>query len=205
MNIALPSRRPIHDGPAHARTPSTRPRVLRRGGVLWACAALGLTAVALPASASTSVAGGAAPYGRALSAVDGVGTDDVWAVGLGRDIRAAIWHWDGSQWTESSHPRSTYQSCFSDVRARAADDVWAAGGIEPDGGLRVAYAQHWNGKRWRVVPADPGFETSAANAVTALTADDAWLVGDAQRRLSENVTPLIEHWDGRHWESVESA
>jgi hypothetical protein len=205
MNIADPTRRPSHDRPAHAATTATRPRLLRCGGALWAGAALGLTAVTIPASASTAHADDAARYGRALFAVDGVGTDDVWAVGLGRDIRAAIWHWDGSQWAESSHPRSTYQSSFSDVSARTADDVWAAGSTETGSGLQVAYAQHWNGRRWRMVAADPGLVTSGANAVTTLAEDDAWIVGDAQGSVSGNVVALIEHWDGRHWASVEGA
>jgi hypothetical protein len=175
------------------------------GAAILAGTALGLGAVALPASGVAPVEDGGHHYGRALFGVDATAARDAWAVGLTPGEQAAIWHWNGSDWTRSRHPGSASSSVFRDVTARTIDDVWAVGHEDLPSGLSVTYAQHWNGKRWRVVATDPGLPISDANAVDALSADDAWLVGDGQETASGYLIALTEHWDGTEWSLVPGA
>ncbi len=162
-------------------------------------------ATAIPAHASAPRADGAHQYGRSLFAVDGVTSDDVWAVGLTPRDDALIEHWDGAGWTRLDNPQAPEPAAFKGVDAHGADDVWAVGSHAPGAGLSVTYVQHWNGTRWRVVQADPGFAISQAKAVDARAADDAWLVGDAQKTAAGNLVALTEHWDGNGWTKVAGA
>lgn len=180
----------------------------RRFASLAAAVALGAVSVALPTAAPAATADVAAGhhFGRALFAVDGANAHDVWAVGLTPGDKSAIRHWDGSTWTWSSHPRSTYSSVFTGVSASAASDVWAVGSKDPDGtSLRVTATQHWDGSRWRDVDADPGQFTSEANGVDTRAGDDAWLVGDYTTSGPGYLVALTEHWDGKRWSQVPAA
>ena len=169
---------------------------------------LGLTAYAVPAPAfaGSPQLDRAHHYGRSLFATDGVAAADVWAVGLTPGDRAAIRHWDGTQWSLAAHPKSAGSSVFRDVSARTSDDAWAVGSQDADGsGLQTVYSQRWDGTRWRTVGADPGLLMSEANGVDARTADDAWIVGDGLRTGAGALVTVIEHWDGAAWQSVPAA
>src|SRR6185369_7028203 len=65
-----------------------------------------------------------------LSAVDGVSSGDVWAVGYWRRYspQALIEHWDGSTWSQVTNPDSHTTDRFYGVKAVSADDIWAVGG-----------------------------------------------------------------------------
>jgi hypothetical protein len=100
-----------------------------------------------------------------VKAFAGVADDDAWAVGAPNRIDniSALAHWDGSQWAVVTVPDI---GVLSAVAARAANDVWAAGG---DGLL------HWNGTAWiAVAPAYPPL--APAELETAGTTD-IWVAG----------------------------
>ena len=109
-----------------------------------------------------------------LTGVDGVATDDVWAVGWGRDIvgthRALTYHWDGSAWSHVSNPAEGLASTFLEaVVAVASDDVWAAGRQGND-----ALFLHWDGDSWSIVGAAIG---EGVYGLGAFAGDDLWAVG----------------------------
>jgi hypothetical protein len=130
-------------------------------------------------------------YHNSLYAVDGISTNDVWAVGGSVSIvgerRTLIEHWDGTQWTVSPSPGG---DVLYGVAAVSANDVWAVGAI---GGSTLV--QRWNGTQWSIMPS-PGSGT--LYAATALSATNVWAVGN-----SGNQT-LIERWDGTQWSIVPS-
>ena len=123
-----------------------------------------------------------------LSSVDGVSSDDVWAVG-----GSTIEHWDGSTWTATTNVESAR---LLDVAAIGADDAWVVGD-----GHAGPFATHWDGSTWTAVPTPAVSATDAAlTAVSAGSADDVWAVGHKDKGL-----PLFEHWDGTRWRIVPSA
>jgi hypothetical protein len=107
--------------------------------------------------------------------VDGVSSDDLWAVGArfvdcGEQLcgTGEIQHFDGSAWTHVNTPAPTLES----VHAVAADDVWAVG----FGGVTI---WHYDGASWREVPAPDlaGDGQAALTSVDASGPNDLWAVG----------------------------
>lgn len=161
----------------------------------------GSLALAVPGTASA--APGAEPgvmalapaFGGRLYGVSTPDSHDVWAVGL-NDSGSLIVHWNGSKWSQLQ-PNGGY---FIGVAGSGPRDQWAVGGtnwFSPSSTL----AEHWNGSSWRRVatpnPAGGGY----FNAVAATSASNAWAVGLAGPGpgVPASTTPLIEHWNGRHW------
>src|ERR1051326_3882296 len=79
-------------------------------------------------------------YGSDLYAVDGVATDDVWAVGSaygpGDPSPSIIEHWDGTEWTLIP-PVTTGRvaNLLYGVKAFAPNDVWAVGAAADNFGI----------------------------------------------------------------------
>ncbi len=64
--------------------------------------------------------------------------------------------------------------------------------------------EHWDGSSWSVVTgSNPGSNGNELKGVVAISADDVWAVGD-YRDSNFNELPLIEHWDGSSWSTVDS-
>ena len=110
-----------------------------------------------------------------LRDVDGVASDDLWAVGArfvecGEQLcgTGEIQHYDGSTWTHINTPAPTLES----VHAVAADDVWAVG----FGGVTI---WHYNGAGWSEVPAPDlaGDGQAALSSIDGAGPDDLWAVG----------------------------
>jgi len=136
---------------------------------------------------------------RALWAVAGVASNDVWAVGDGEAL-----HWDGTKWNivpmptpEGSEGHSLYG-----IEAIAANDVWAVGYHAKSGAGSLPLIEHWDGTQWRVIPNPaPNIEWAKAmqlRAVSAVSRDDVWAVGDYLDGGSTSGL-LIMHWDGKQW------
>lgn len=136
---------------------------------------------------------------RALWAVAGVASNDVWAVGDGDAL-----HWDGTKWNivpmptpEGSEGHSLYG-----IEAIAADDVWAVGSHAKSGAGSLPLIEHWDGTQWRVIPSPaPNIEWAKVmqlRAVSAVSRDDVWAVGDYFDGGSTSGL-LIMHWDGKQW------
>jgi len=140
-----------------------------------------------------------------LTAVSGVASDDVWAVGHAVDgTRAApmVQHWDGTRWSVVPSPVVGGPGGGGDLRdvlAFASDDVWAVGSQQGD-----PLIEHWDGITWSVVEV-PEMEHSAfLHAVDGSSPDDVWAVGwtTVDGMESQPTPPVVLHFDGSSWEEV---
>jgi hypothetical protein len=158
-----------------------------------------------------------------LEAVDGSSASDVWAVGESQDVpesqsRTLITRWDGTSWAIVSSPNvdpepgtGPVDNSLHAVAAIAPDDAWAVGSYQAKGDRIDApatdrpLAMHWNGDGWDVVTL-PDVGQGGLNGVAAVAADDVWAVGQSIVHSAGHyrIPPLILHWDGKVWSSVES-
>jgi hypothetical protein len=137
-----------------------------------------------------------------LLAVDGVASNDVWAVGFGHSSSnqvgvPLIQHWDGTTWSLVRAPNlGRGFSVLNGIVAVASDDVWAVG-ARGDSTLIL----HWNGTRWSVVPSPNGARTdSELYAVSASGPSDVWAVGETTSNSKGDT--IVERWDGAAWTLV---
>ncbi len=102
--------------------------------------------------------------GRDLYATWASGPNDVWAGGHGE----AMWHWDGSAWTEVENRFNTGTSSVQlwDLWGSAANDLWA---------VSTAGINHWDGSAWKKSNVTSGIFMDAHGSA----ADDVWAVGNA--------------------------
>ncbi len=135
-----------------------------------------------------------------LDAVDGLASDDVWAVGEFWDqnlfSRALILHWDGSAWSEAPNNNCGF-GALSGITVLAAADVWAVGD---------ALTCHFDGSSWDVVPSPQpraGFNEIGypLEDVSGVSSEDVWAVGARVIDFGQFLVfaTLIEHWDGDAW------
>ncbi|MEO8288836.1 MAG: S-layer homology domain-containing protein [Chloroflexota bacterium] len=126
-----------------------------------------------------------------LTGVDGIATDDVWAVGsysVNNQPQTLILHWNGTAWTQlPGQPGS-----LSGVTALASNDVWTAGSTG-----QSTLIMHWDGTAWSTMPSpNPGTGQNSLAAISAIGPADIWAVG------SSDSDPVTLHWDGIQWTSV---
>ncbi|MEO8288411.1 MAG: S-layer homology domain-containing protein [Chloroflexota bacterium] len=115
-----------------------------------------------------------------FSGVSAASANDVWAVGFSSatgSIVSAMWHWDGSSWTNKSNINVWG---LDDVDVLSSNDAWAVGGLE---------IIHWNGVGW--LPVASGGLGGGLNGISAIAANDVWAVGND-----------IVHWNGTQWTRV---
>lgn len=146
------------------------------------------------------------PGGGRLLAVDGLGSNDVWATGETEPGEKTLtMHWNGSAWIVVPSPSdSTEDNILFGVTEIASNDVWAVGSA---GSLKTL-ALHWNGLVWSVV-STPTLVGDTSNpvlgGVVALASDDIWSVGQFLLPLQGSAEQtLTEHWDGLRWSVVAS-
>jgi len=142
------------------------------------------------------------PFENHLLAMDGVASDDLWAVGYtqgGQDaVRVPLaMHWDGSAWTSTPIPAERDAS-LEGVVALAPDDVWAVGWTFSLQLLwQVPYALHWNGTSWTkmsIPQSSP--QGGRLFDVTALSPTQVYVVGHTNE---SGVPTLVMKWDGTDW------
>ncbi len=126
-----------------------------------------------------------------VGAVDGISSNDVWAVGLW-SIYPLFEHWDGVNWSGPIVDLVYPNSQLISVATIAADDVWAAGYTSSAG---LLYHFETNLQTVSTPEIDTQYEF---RAVAASGSNDVWVAGDL---LPDGYTPqpLIEHWDGLSW------
>lgn len=110
-----------------------------------------------------------------LLAVDALGANNVWAVGV-IDISSLILHYDGTSWQQSPSPNI---GNLRGVAIVAPNDIWAVG---------LGGALHYNGTTWTQVDAFPNMA-----AVSALATNDIWAAGYSVTGSN------IWHWNGTAW------
>ncbi len=112
----------------------------------------------------------------------GPGDGTAWVVGGNPDEStdaAAMWHYDGSVWTEVSlPPEAAAKFSLFKVHGNAADDVWAVGA----GGA----ALHWDGAAWTWV--------DTLSSQTLLTVDAGYAVGGTANGVILELAPGSTTW-----------
>jgi hypothetical protein len=137
----------------------------------------------------------------AFEDVAALGAGDVWAVGHrfenGR-ARTLIERWNGTRWKVVPSPNAGDGGNYLfAIDARAADDVWAVGRRQGEGGRSLNLTLHWNGTRWKVVKVPtPSTDASELHDVVAVSATKAWAVGAA---FGGGVDAYVLRWNGTSW------
>jgi hypothetical protein len=137
-----------------------------------------------------------------LLAVDGVASNDVWAVGFGHSSSnqvgvPLIQHWDGARWSLFRSPNvGRGFAVLNGIVAVATNDVWAVGSH-----AGATLIEHWNGTAWSVVSSPNGARTdSELYGVSASGPNDVWAVGETTSNSSGDT--LVLRWDGTAWTAV---
>ena len=144
-------------------------------------------------SATSVPLGQVYPAGEQAAQLNGVtepAAGDGWAVGTVSDpsslaSQTLAYHWDGTAWTRSPTPDPAGPADpnqLNAVAARAANDVWAAGG---DGYPEASLVLHWNGSTWTQVSVP---DIGTLGAVTTAPGR-VWIAGGDQ----------VEQFNGTTW------
>jgi hypothetical protein len=142
-------------------------------------------------------------FSNALTSVDAISANDIWAVGYSMEqnapasqTRTLTVHWDGSSW---SVVPSGFFNQLTAVSAVSSNDVWAAGS---DGLYQIIV--HWNGGSWSeaLIP-EPANNEIHLTSIDAISANDVWAVGYYDSLTVGGTVPLMLHWDGTQWSMIE--
>jgi hypothetical protein len=137
-----------------------------------------------------------------LSAVGGVASNDVWAVGSynntgdARGLRHPLaMHYNGTAWTTTPMPETSAGGYLRAVTALASNDVWAVGSKS---GYSTPVAYHWNGTAWSEVPTAPLSGSTGGNnlfyGVAGTASNQVWAVG--YQSTGSGPQPLVQRWNG---------
>lgn len=113
--------------------------------------------------------------------------------------------WNGRRWrTIRVRLGSGIAGRLDGLAAVSPGNAWAVGTAYPGRNSAQPLILHWNGRRWARSPAAavPGFGYAELLGVAAHGAADAWAVGEAQSATSQELRPVIEHWNGRRWRLI---
>ncbi len=149
------------------------PMALHWNGTTW-------TDVEIPAVGDRS---------HTLTAVSASAPDNVWAIGMWRDLsnsfKSLIMRWNGRVWERISNlGEGLGGGTTGAVIALAPDDVWVSG-LFHNAGVTL---MHWNGTNWVLPsPSVPGMITSFA----AIAPNDIW--------GCDNTNGAFYHYDGETW------
>jgi len=145
--------------------------------------------------------------GWSLGAVDGVATDDLWAVGAGSDgdmsLSPYVLHWNGADWQRSENVPMLGDSIeFHALLPLAADDVYA-GGSWLDGGAGYGpMIMHFDGSDWSIATQAGGggpMITFGNGSVLALGYPSLYWNGS--QWLSQ---PALPDFDAYGWSSLQA-
>jgi len=167
----------------HSTAPNNKTLIQRWNGSTW-------TQVASPNPNSSF---------NSLTGLDGVSTNDLWAVGtagVGAQAGALVLRWNGSAWSSVSLPApgtGLSEVRLADVVAVSANDVWIVGEAWHSGLFnRVPYYLHWTGSGWQ-----SGYAANVGGIFTAVTALSA-------TQVYATTGSGIARWNGSTW-AAESA
>lgn len=108
---------------------------------------------------------------------------------------AAASAWDVSYASES------LEATLTDVAAVSADEGWAVGQSQTDGGKAQGVLLHRTGGKWKDTGLPEGAGAGAMpTEVEASGPDNVWLFGN--KRVDGEATAFAYRWDGAKWTSV---
>ena len=152
------------------------------------------------------------PPGMNLTAIDGSGPNDIWAVGTRHGERwreygvpfvgsaTLTMHWDGSTWRVVDSPNGARRlNAVTGVVALSPTNVWLVGSSRTDQPTRSrTMTQHWDGNAWNLVPSpNPDRKDNVLNAVGTDSAGGVWAIGEYGAFGS--VAPIYLKWSDRSW------
>ncbi len=140
-----------------------------------------------------------------LTAIAGVGPDDLWAVGsfdIGGEFNALLFeHWNGTAWSFVPPPDESGEEFATGVAAISSTDVWVVGDV---GFNQATLSARWNGTSWTEVTTPTLQTTDSTNFLTAVNADGAdnvWASGYEGNVNDTNFAqPYMLHWNGTSWQ-----
>jgi hypothetical protein len=150
-----------------------------------------------------------APFSGFLSEVEvsGITTSpsgSVWVVGdatnfISEGYHPAMSHWEGNRWLTIGLPDFRSEKAYlDDAYFISENDGWAVGhALVPGPGV---IAMHWNGWTWSLTDTPP--VSGALSRVSAFAGDDVWAVGWQNSESPVEHNPLVMHWDGNKWDTV---
>ncbi|WP_328492932.1 hypothetical protein OHS59_09460 [Streptomyces sp. NBC_00414] len=117
-------------------------------------------------------------------------------------------HWDGTRWKPVPRPAPADGAIrfVLELKSVSADSVWlttldwnpAADPDDPDKAY-AGHLEHWDGRRWSrtALPQAPDGGAVQPFSITGTGPDDIWV--SALTEADGVATPLLYHFDGRHW------
>jgi alpha-tubulin suppressor-like RCC1 family protein len=140
-----------------------------------------------------------------LTAIGGVGPDDLWAVGsfdIGGEFNALLFeHWNGTAWSFVAPPDESGEEFATGVTAISSNDVWVVGDV---GFNQATVSANWNGTSWTEVTTPTLQTTDSTNFLTGVSADGAdnvWASGYEGNVNDANFAqPYMLHWNGTSWQ-----
>jgi hypothetical protein len=147
------------------------------------------------------------PNDNDLWSVSGRSPTDIWAVGSllpnanATIVQTLALRYNGITW--SRVPTADVGSEANSLYGLATlpdGTAWATGiYTQASGHTGRALTEHWNGHRWTAVAAaNPGSADDMLYSAAAVSDSDVWAVG-TYGDSDGYFRPLIEHWDGRRW------
>jgi len=133
-----------------------------------------------------------------LIGVDGVASNDVWAVG-DNGLYPMLEHWDGTVWTATTQPGVGHN--LHAVATLSASDAWAVGYRTVQGGIPATLVEHYDGVAWSRVMAPSPFSYDYLYGIAAISSTDIWAGGN-MTAPDNSVQPLFLHYDGVAWNWV---
>lgn len=144
--------------------------------------------------------------------VAGTAHSDVWAVGcyastsggqpvLCDSTLTLRWNPAQQQWdvVASPNPGSGERYLYG-ITAVSANELWAVGTFEPNGGSKSTLILRYINNVWSYVPSPSPYGSSGSylRAVSAVAANNVWAAGEYTSSSGIKQT-LIEHWNGTDW------
>jgi hypothetical protein len=195
--------------------------------VLIVAALLGSTGVVSTQTAE------AATSGWYVATVPGTGADDVllgstcanalqcWAVGISlvnlgggspSSVSPLVEAWNGTTWTLVPMPLPGGEGGgLFDATCVNGSDCWAVGAdvATGSGNPTGTLIEQWNGTSWSVVPSPTpsgaGVVGAILSSVSCASASSCMAVGYATDENGNNLTDVVEQWNGSSWTIVPGA
>jgi hypothetical protein len=174
----------------------------------------------------------AATSGWYVATVPGTGADDVllgstcanalqcWAVGITlvnigssqSSPSPLLEAWNGTTWTLVPMPLPGGEGGgLFDATCVNGSDCWAVGAVVASGSGNPTgtLIEQWNGTSWSVVPSPtpsgPGVVGAILSSVSCASASSCMAVGYATDVNGNNLTDVVEQWNGSSWTIVPGA
>ena len=211
---------------------SPRIRHIRRRAAALSSVVLTMAALFGGIGVVSTQPAGAATSGWYVATVPGTGADDVllgstcanalqcWAVGItlanlggGKSSPSPLVEaWNGTTWTLVPMPLPGGEGGgLFDATCVNGSDCWAVGAVVATGSGNPTgtLIEQWNGTSWSVVPSPtpsgPGVVGAILSSVSCASASSCMAVGYATDVNGNNLTDVIEQWNGSSWTIVPGA